>query len=162
MTRLVIRNLSIALALAATTVVACAESNGIRRPEPMWETNKKPETKMKIRITIGGKAVTATLADNETAKDFASLLPLTLTLKDYADNEKISDLPKKLSAKGTPASYDPSAGDITYYAPWGNLALFHKDGHDSPGLIKLGSFDSEPELLRQAGVLKATFERMND
>ncbi|MBS1866564.1 MAG: hypothetical protein JSS69_11685 [Acidobacteria bacterium] len=117
---------------------------------------------MKIRITIGGKTVTATLTSNQAAKDFASLLPLTLTLKDYADNEKISDLPKKLSTKGAPASYDPSAGDITYYAPWGNLALFHKDGHDSPGLIKLGSIDSGPELLRQPGALKATFERVND
>lgn len=162
MTRLVIRNLSLALALAAITVVACAESDGVRRQEPTRGTNEKQETKMKIRITIGGKAVTATLAGNETAKDFASLLPLTLTLKDYADNEKISDLPKKLSTKSAPPSYDPSAGDITYYAPWGNLALFHKNGHDSPGLIKLGSIDSGAAVLRQPGALKATFERIND
>jgi len=168
MTRLVIRNLSLALALAAITVVACAESDSVRRQEPTRGTNEKQETmmkmkmKMKIRITIGGKAVTATLAGNETAKDFVSLLPLTLTLKDYADNEKISDLPKKLSTKSAPPSYDPSAGDIAYYAPWGNLALFHKNGHDSPGLIKLGSIDSGADVLRQPGALKATFERIND
>jgi hypothetical protein len=117
---------------------------------------------MKIRITIASKTSTATLADNQTAKDFASLLPLKLTLKDYADNEKISDLPKKLSTKSAPASYYPSAGDITYYSPWGNLAMFHKDGHDSPGLVKLGTIDSGPELLRQPGPLKTTFERIND
>lgn len=161
MMRPVVRNLSLALALAAITVVACAQRDSVRR-QPTKGTEEMQETKMKVRITIGGKAVTATLAGNETAKDFASLLPLTLTLKDYADNEKISDLPKKLSKKGAPASYDPSAGDITYYAPWGNLALFHKDGHDSPGLIKLGSFDSAVDVLRQPGALKATFERMND
>ncbi len=161
MTRVVIRNLSIAMALAITTAVACGES-GVRVQELKRGTNEKQVTNMKILITIGGKAVAATLASNETAKDFASLLPLTLTLKDYADNEKISDLPKKLSKKGAPASYDPLAGDITYYAPWGNLALFHKDGHVSPGLIKLGSIDSGAELLRQPGALKATFERLND
>jgi hypothetical protein len=162
MKRVIIRNVSITLALAAITAGAWAESDGARRQELARETNEKQETKMKIRITITGKALTATLAGNETVKDFASLLPLTLTLKDYADNEKISDLPKKLSTKGAPASYDPSAGDITYYAPWGNLALFHKDGHDSPGLIKLGIIDSGAELLHQPGALKATFERMND
>ncbi len=159
---MVIRTLWIAMAVAAITVAVCAESDSVRSQEPRSGTTEKQETKMKIRITIGDKVASATLASNETAQDFVSLLPLTLTLKDYADNEKISDLPKKLSRKGAPASYDPSAGDITYYAPWGNLALFHKDGHDSPGLIKLGSFDSGAELLHEPGVLKATFERTKD
>jgi hypothetical protein len=134
-----------------------------RRPphsEPTRGANERRETNIKIRVIIEGRAVAATLADNEAAREFASLLPLTLTLKDYADNEKISDLPKKLSTKGVPATYNPSTGDITYYAPWGNLALFHKDGHNSPGLIKLGKFDSGAELLRRPGALKATFERM--
>ena len=35
---------------------------------------------VKIRVTIDGTALTATLTDNPTAKDFASLLPLTVTL----------------------------------------------------------------------------------
>jgi hypothetical protein len=38
----------------------------------------------------------------ETSRDFAALLPLTLTLKDYAATEKISDLPKRLSTDGAP------------------------------------------------------------
>lgn len=41
-------------------------------------------------------------------------LPLTLTLKDYAGTEKISDLPKRLSTEGAPSGSDPSVGDITY------------------------------------------------
>lgn len=41
----------------------------------------------------------ATLDDTETTKDFASLLPLPLTLEDYASTEKISDLPRKLSRR---------------------------------------------------------------
>ena len=48
---------------------------------------------MKIRITIGHKTVTATLIDSDTARDFVSLLPLTLTLEDYNKTEKVSDLP---------------------------------------------------------------------
>jgi acetyl esterase/lipase len=65
------------------------------------ESNKLAED-MSLRITIGEKVVTATLTDNETARDFVSLLPLTLTLKDYNETEKISDLPRRLSTKGAP------------------------------------------------------------
>ena len=115
---------------------------------------------MTIRMTIEGTAVTATLDDNETARDFASLLPLTLTLKDYAATEKISDLPKKLRTAEAPPGYEPSAGDVTYYAPWGNLALFHKDFSYSAGLVRLGAIDSGVEALRRPGPLKVTIERI--
>jgi hypothetical protein len=113
---------------------------------------------MKIRMTIEGTVVTATLDDNETARDFASLLPLTLTLKDYAATEKISDLPKKLSTQDAPPGHEPSAGDIAYYAPWGNLALFHKDFEYSPALVRLGSIDSGVQALRRPGQLRVTIE----
>ena len=102
---------------------------------------------MKIRITSEGTPITATLADNATSRDFLSLLPLTLTLKDYASTEKISDLPRPLSTEGAAAAMDPHAGDITYYAPWGNLAIFYKDGHLSDGLVKLGTIDGGLEAL---------------
>ena len=117
---------------------------------------------MKIRINIEGKTLTATLLYNVTSRDFASLLPLTLTLSDYAETEKISDLPRKLSTKGAPRGADPSAGDITYYAPWGNLALFHKDFQYSSGLVKLGQIDAGLDALRRAGPLKVTLERVED
>src|SRR4051794_22812822 len=56
--------------------------------------------KMKININVGGKAVTATLVDNATAKDFASVLPLTMSMKDLFGREKYAALPKALSDKG--------------------------------------------------------------
>ena len=111
---------------------------------------------MQIRIDVESTSITATLDDNETSRDFVSLLPLTLTLKDYAATEKISDLSKRLSAKGAPSGLKPSVGDVTYYAPWGNLAIFHKDFSYSSGLIKLGKINSGIETLRCSGPLKAT------
>ena len=45
---------------------------------------------MTIRLDVDGTPLTATLEDTEAARDFASLLPLTLTLEDYASTEKIS------------------------------------------------------------------------
>ena len=111
---------------------------------------------MKIRLTVNGKTMTARLDDTPTGRDFLSLLPMTLTLEDYAATEKISYLPRKLSTAGAPAGTDPSVGDITYYAPWGNLAIFYKDFGYASGLIRLGRIDSGIEALSVPGNLKVT------
>ena len=115
-------------------------------------------TTMKIRLTVDGKAIEATLLGNATAQDFVSLMPMTLTLEDYASTEKISYLPRKLSTTGAPAGVDPAVGDITYYAPWGNLAIFYKDAGYADGLVKLGRLDSGVEALGVRGSLKVTIE----
>jgi len=113
---------------------------------------------MKIRLTVNGRLMTATLVDSPTTRDFLSLLPLTLTLEDYANTEKIAYLSKKLTAEGAPAGVDPSVGDITYYAPWGNLALFYRDFGYAKGLIKLGHIDDGAEVFAVPGSVTATFE----
>ncbi len=102
---------------------------------------------MKIKISSGNTILTATMHDNATARDFMSMLPLTLMLKDYASTEKVGDLPRKLSTQGAPSGSDPSVGDITLYAPWGNLAIFYKDFGYASGLIILGKIDSGIEKL---------------
>ncbi len=43
--------------------------------------------------------------------------------------------------KDAPAGYKPSVGDITFYAPWGNLAIFYKGFSYSNGLIVMGKID---------------------
>lgn len=115
---------------------------------------------MKIRLTFDGKAVEATLLDNATARDFLSLLPMTLTLEDYNSTEKIGYPPRKLSAHGAPAGVDPSVGDIAYYAPWANLAIFYQDFDYSEGLIGLGRIDAGIEVLGVPGSLRVTIERV--
>jgi NAD(P)-dependent dehydrogenase (short-subunit alcohol dehydrogenase family) len=95
----------------------------------------------------------------ETSRDFISLLPLTLTVEDYNGTEKISNLAKKLSTKGAPDGVDPSVGDLAYYAPWGNLAIFYKDFGYSAGLVKLGRIDSGAEVFRRPGTLRVTIQR---
>lgn len=116
------------------------------------------ESGMKIKLTVGDKVLTATLIDSKTTRDFISLLPLTLTLKDYAGTEKISDLPKRLSTGDTPSGSDPSVGDIAYYAPWGNLAIFYRDFGYSSGLVILGKIDSGIETLNVPGSVRVMIE----
>ena len=113
---------------------------------------------MKIRITLQDTVITATLTDSQTSRDFVSLLPLTLTFEDYAGTEKISYLPRKLSTEDAPSGSDPSVGDITYYAPWGNLAIFYRDFGYANGLVVLGKINEGLEGLSVPGSVEATIE----
>ena len=113
---------------------------------------------MKIRMNIEGTAIAATLLDTATSRDFISLLPLTLTLKDYAATEKISDLPRRLSTEGAPPGSDPAVGDIAYYSPWGNLALFYGDSGYASGLVRLEKFDSGIGALHRPDPVTVTIE----
>src|SRR5437868_6245818 len=98
---------------------------------------------MNIRIRFKDRQVRSALGDTPAAKDFASLLPIALVLRDYASTEKVADLPRRLSTQGEPAGLKPSVGDITYYSPWGNLAIFYKPFGYSEGLVHLGVIESE-------------------
>lgn len=106
-------------------------------------------TDVKIKLIFKDTVLIASIYDTPTARDFLSLLPLTLELKDYNDTEKISYLPKKLSLKDAPSGCDPYIGDITYYSPWGNLAIFYRDFSYSEGLIKLGKIDGNINYLEK-------------
>jgi hypothetical protein len=103
------------------------------------------EGTMQIRIRAGARILTARLEDSAAARDFAALLPLELSLRDYASTEKIADLPRQLSTEGAPPGVDPEAGDIAYYAPWGNLAIYYRDFGYSRGLVRLGRIEAGAE-----------------
>jgi hypothetical protein len=113
---------------------------------------------MKVSIKIQDKVITATLVDNATSGDFVSLPAISLTLEDYAATEKISNMQRRLSTEGAPAGSDPSIGDIAYYSPWGNQAIFYRDFRYSSGLIKMGKIDSGIEALNATGSANVTIE----
>jgi len=126
--------------------------------------NQQRGSMMKIRIDIDGtqQPLFATLPMTPTVQDFAKLLPLTLTLKDYDSTEKIADLPTKLTTQNAPNGYAGQAGDLTYYAPWGNLAFFYKDstvGYAN-GLILLGKLEAIPQEFKQKQPIKISISQM--
>ena len=125
------------------------------------KSGKERADRMKIRLKVGDTVLAASLIDSKTTREFISLLPLTLTLEDYAGTEKISDLPKRLSIEGAPSGSDPSIGDITYYAPWGNLAIFYRDFGYSRGLVILGKIDSGTGAFNVPGSISVTIELIN-
>jgi len=116
---------------------------------------------VRVRITIGGKAVEATLADSEAARDFASLLPLTLAMNDLCRREKFASLPRALLEHGK-RTHDYAVGTIGYWPPGPDIAIFYRqDGEriPEPGLILLGKIKTGTEILDVRGAVSATIER---
>src|SRR3954452_15741026 len=99
------------------------------------QASSQPGHAMNVRLTVNGAPVSASLYEHAASRDFLKLLPLELPLEDYASAEKIAYLPRKLDTAGTAAGFKPSSGDITYYAPWGNLAIFYRDQPFASGLV---------------------------
>lgn len=119
----------------------------------------KEVSNMEIQLSFGKYIIIAQLENNATSKSFADQLPIKVKPKDYASNEKIFNPPKALSVEGAPRGYDPSLGDITYYAPWGNIAIFYKDFSYSSGLISLGKITSGIEHLKKMDGVEVLIEK---
>ena len=75
------------------------------------------------------------------------MLPLELTFEDFNGIEKIAYMDHELPTEGEPDEFDPDAGDLCLYAPWGNLSIFYKDFRNSNGLISLGYIDSGMDII---------------
>jgi hypothetical protein len=52
-------------------------------------------------------------------------------------------------------------GDLCYYAPWGNLAMFHGAYRRSQGLIRLGRLDAGPKPLLVRGEFPLRVETLS-
>ncbi|MFF8911457.1 cyclophilin-like fold protein [Streptomyces olivaceoviridis] len=113
---------------------------------------------MNLRLTIDGHQLDATLIDSTAARDLAELLPLTLAMEDFHQTERIAYPPRKLDTTGAPAASTPKAGDLAYYAPWGNLAFFYRDGDHSPGLVILGRLTEPGDIDRLATAQRIRIE----
>jgi len=115
---------------------------------------------MKINIRLGGKILTATLADNATAQDFISVLPLKVSMNDLFGREKYANLPKALSENG-PRTKRYEVGEIAYWSPSHDLAIYYRhDGESipSPGIIPIAKIDAGAEVFNLSGSVKVTIE----
>jgi len=141
----------IAIALAAILgPTACRADN--------TTTNQTPA--MKIRLSIDNKVLTGTLADNKTARDFVSLLPLTLTMNDLFGREKFGHLPRAISEEGK-RTHTYEIGEIAYWSPGPDVAIYYRNDGEKipePGIIVIGKIDSGVAALDVAGSVKVTIE----
>lgn len=104
---------------------------------------------MSINVIVGNKTFTATLADSETGRAFAQLLPITITMNELNGNEKYHYLDSSLPTD----SYQPGtiqAGDLMLY---GNncVVLFYKTFSSSYSYTRIGALDNPAGLAEALG-----------
>ena len=134
------------LVLVLAGICPCSFAIRALAAEPMAAVSPPVDVErnaMRIRMLAKGWQLTADLEDGAASRDFAALLPLELTLRDYHGTEKVADLPVRLSTEGAPDGTDPAIGDIAYYAPWGNIAIYYRDFGYSSGLVRLGRIEGD-------------------
>ena len=94
----------------------------------------------KINITIDGRTMSATLADNEATKALVEKLangPVTITMSNYGGFEKVGALPWSLPASDTRITTKP--GDIMLYTG-NNIVIFY--GENTWAYTPLGVLDT--------------------
>jgi hypothetical protein len=113
---------------------------------------------MRIRIEVGRKVVFATVADNDTARDFISALPLNLSMHDLFGREKYADLPKALSESG-PRKKQYEVGDVAYWSPDQQVAIYYQQDEElipSPGIIPIAKIEGGIEAFNVPGSVKVS------
>lgn len=94
----------------------------------------------KINITIDGRTMSATLADNITTKAFVEKLaggPITISMNNYGGFEKVGALPWSLPTVDTQITTKP--GDIMLYTG-NNIVIFY--GQNSWAYTPLGKLET--------------------
>lgn len=148
------------LGISESGINEIEEMNGAVRIEKI-NHNEDNTDKMKLKITVGNRVAIADLYDNPTTKSLIAQLPLEVTLSDYANTEKVFYPPQELVTQGVSTGLDPEIGDITCYAPWGNIAIFYKDYGYASGLILLGKITEEIDILQVSGSISAKIELLD-
>ncbi len=95
----------------------------------------------KVKLTVGGKSVSATLVDNGATRELVSLLQngsITIDMNDYGGFEKVGALPQSLPTSNSQIT--TSAGDIMLYQG-NNMVIFY--GSNSWSYTRLGKIDDE-------------------
>lgn len=117
------------------------------QPEQPAPTPKPVESEtqeaIKMNLQIGDTTLTATLADNSSARALAELLkkgPLTLSLEDYAGMEKVGPLGTSLPQNNERMVTAP--GDIILYQG-SSFVIYY--GTNSWSLTRLGRIDDADE-----------------
>src|SRR6266705_6761950 len=117
---------------------------------------------VKLRLKVADRTITATLIDTEAARDFVSLLPLTLTMNDLFKREKFGHLPRAISKEGK-STHAYAIGQLAYWSPGPDVAVFYRhDGEriPDPGIIVIGKLGAGVEALDVPGSVRVKFELM--
>lgn len=119
------------------TLVAFLNNEG-KASAPAAEAHGLPLSDMQVKITSKGHTAIFRLYDTVAAKEFYGQLPLELELTNFRDAQWMFYPPEKLNVKAREAYHDGKKGELSYYAPWGDVFMLYKDFYAGDEMHRLG------------------------
>lgn len=114
-------------------------------------------TEMKIKITAGGRTLTATLEDNPTSRALMEKLPLTLPMMDLYGREMCYHFAEPLPT-GMLTSKGYAVGDLAYWPPRHSLVILYRQNGEHFERQHMGHIDSGVGLFEGIGDTEVLFE----
>jgi len=116
--------------------------------------NATPMVNGKIKITVNSQIFTATLLDNNSAKAFKEMLPMTVEMTELNRNEKYVRLPENLPTNASnPGTIRP--GDIMLYGS-NTVVIFYEGLNTSYSYTRMGKIDDPTGLGNALGTGSVT------
>ena len=149
--------LCVLIIAAVITFSSCTKeveepASEVTEPTTVQTTEAEQSTAENIHgmtVIINGEEFAVALEDNETAKAFSEMLPVTLTMSELHGNEKYyyldTILPSHPQSIGT-----IHKGDIMLYGD-DCIVIFYKDFETSYTYTKIGQIENADSLEKQVG-----------
>ncbi|NIN61297.1 MAG: hypothetical protein GTN55_02710 [Gammaproteobacteria bacterium] len=93
---------------------------------------------MHVKITSQNRMATFQLYDTVAAKELYDQLPLELDLSNFRDAQWMFYPPERLGVTEREAYHDGKKGELSYYAPWGDVFMLYKDFYAGDEMHRLG------------------------
>lgn len=107
-----------------------------------------PLSDIQVQILSQGRTATFRLYDTAAAKEFYDQLPLKLDLTNFRNAKWMFYPPEKLNVTSGEAYHDGKKGELSYYAPWGDVVMFYARFGSAAGLYELGQAKSGTEHIK--------------
>lgn len=140
------------IAFSSCTKEVEEPASEVTEPTTVQTTEAEQSTAENIHgmtVIINGEEFAVALEDNETAKAFSEMLPVTLTMSELHGNEKYyyldTSLPSNPKNIGT-----IHKGDIMLYGD-NCVVIFYKDFETSYTYTKIGQIENADSLEQQIG-----------
>lgn len=102
------------------------------------DVNRLELSELQIKVTSRGYSAVFALYDTHAARELYVQLPLKLNLDNFRNAQWMFYPPEKLHVSAEEAYHDGKAGELSYYAPWGDVFMLYKDFYAGDEMHRLG------------------------
>ena len=114
------------LLLMSISVICFGESNNLSLSDKF------------VKISSGNYSAVFQLYETKAAGEFYKQLPLNLDLTNFRNAQWMFYPPEKLNVTDKEAYHDGKKGELSYYAPWGDVFMLYKDFYAGDEMHRLG------------------------